>query len=89
VTVPKRNDHPNRSESLARDAIAWVVRLNSGDATLDDVERLLEWRARSRGHESAFRDAVKCWHAIGSALAVQGSTTPAQQRGRRKRKARP
>jgi transmembrane sensor len=45
------------------------MRLNSGEATLADAEQLMDWRAKSPAHESAYRDAVKCWQTIGLALA--------------------
>ncbi|MBC9879642.1 DUF4880 domain-containing protein [Bradyrhizobium sp. INPA01-394B] len=89
VTVPKRSDHSKRSGSLARDAIAWVVRLNSGDATIADAERLLKWRARSSAHESAFREAVKSWRAIGSALDELGHGGSLRRQDRPRRKTPP
>jgi len=52
---------------LIRDALAWVVRLTSGEATLIEAEQLIDWRARSPTHERAFREAMKCWRAIGYA----------------------
>ena len=51
--------------------MAWVVRLTSGDATLADAELLLDWRARSPKHEQAYRDAVKCWRALGAGLVPE------------------
>jgi transmembrane sensor len=66
---------------LIRDALAWVVRLKSGEATLEDAEQLINWRAQSQAHERAFRDAVKCWKAVGRGL-VGGEPT---RRGRRRR----
>jgi transmembrane sensor len=64
---------------LIRDALAWVVRLKSGDATLEDAEHLSNWRAQSPAHERAFRDAVKCWKAIGPAM-VDRPTRPGRRR---------
>jgi ferric-dicitrate binding protein FerR (iron transport regulator) len=55
-------------DPLIRDALAWIVRLKSGEATLADAEQLIDWRARSPAHDNAFRDALKCWRAIGPAL---------------------
>lgn len=65
----KRNDQPDRLNPLIRDALAWVVRLKSGEATFADAEHLMDWRAKSPAHETAYRDAVKFWQAIGRALA--------------------
>ena len=56
------------------------MRLKSGEATLEDAERLIDWRARSPAHERAFRDAVKCWRAIGPELLTPELTK--QQAGR-------
>jgi transmembrane sensor len=69
-------------DPLIRDALSWIVRLKSGDATRMDAERLKDWRATSPAHESAFRDAVKCWRAIGPALA---GGRPAAAAGRPRR----
>ena len=69
-TVTKRTDRYPPLDPLTRDALAWVVRLTSGDATLADAELLLDWRARSPKHERAYRDAVKCWRALGAGLGA-------------------
>jgi transmembrane sensor len=67
-------------DPLTRDALAWIVRLKSGEATLADAEQLMDWRARSPAHESAYRGAVKCWRAIGRTLAGPGPTTNQRRR---------
>lgn len=46
------------------------MRLKSGDATLDDAEQMIGWRARSPAHERAFREAVRIWQAIGRGLVA-------------------
>jgi transmembrane sensor len=79
--VTERIDRLNRLDPLIRDALAWVVRLKSGEATLADAEQLVNWRAQSPAHERAFRDAVKCWRAIGRGLVSDG---PARRRRQRK-----
>jgi ferric-dicitrate binding protein FerR (iron transport regulator) len=81
--VTKRIDHLNRLDPLIRDALAWVVRLKSGEATFEDAEQLINWRAQSPAHERAFRDAVKCWKAVGRGLV---SDYPARGSRRRKTK---
>ena len=48
-------------DPVQREAIAWVVRLTSGEATVEDAERLKTWRARSAAHEQAFRLAGATW----------------------------
>jgi transmembrane sensor len=64
------------------------MRLKSGEATLADAEQLMDWRARSPAHEGAFRDAVKCWRAIGRVLASSRPTSAARQRRKSQSKSR-
>ena len=66
-------------DPLIRDALAWIVHLKSGEATLADAEQLLDWRAESPANESAYRDAVRCWQAIGHALANDRPTATARR----------
>jgi transmembrane sensor len=58
---------PSELDPLLRQALAWVVRLNSGTATSDDAAALELWRSRSAEHEAAFRDAVRLWRNLGEA----------------------
>ena len=51
-------------DPLLRDALAWVVRLHSGDATVGDAEALQQWRRSGPRHEQAFRDAVRLWRSF-------------------------
>jgi ferric-dicitrate binding protein FerR (iron transport regulator) len=67
--VAKRTNRTDRLDPLTRDALAWVMLLKSGEATLADSRQLMDWRTKSPVHERAFRDAVRCWKAIGHALA--------------------
>jgi transmembrane sensor len=53
-------------DALQDEAIAWVVLLTSGEATLDDAARLKAWRARSPAHENAFRVASAAWRGAGT-----------------------
>ena len=52
---------------LLREALAWVIRLHSSVATLDDAEVLAQWRGRGPEYDAAFRDAVRLWRAFGEA----------------------
>jgi ferric-dicitrate binding protein FerR (iron transport regulator) len=81
--VTKRIDPPNRLDPLIREALAWVVRLKSGEATLEDAEQLVKWRTQSPAHERAFYDAVRCWKAIGQGLVRE---LPIRRGRRRKTK---
>jgi ferric-dicitrate binding protein FerR (iron transport regulator) len=84
--VTKRTDHANHLDPLIREALAFVVRMKSGEATLADAEQLVDWRAESPEHERAFRDAVRCWQLIGRSLVSEPGAGPA--RPRRKTKSR-
>jgi transmembrane sensor len=52
---------------LLKEALAWVIRLHSGEATQEDGAAVKRWRQQSEEHEQAFRDAVKLWRAFGDA----------------------
>lgn len=56
-------------EALKKEALAWIVRLTSGEATTDDRDALMRWRARSLDNEHAFREATRLWKDLGPALA--------------------
>lgn len=51
-------------DPLMRAAIAWVVRLRSGEATQDDLQALQAWRKQSPEHEEAFRQAAVLWRDL-------------------------
>ncbi|MGO9673700.1 MAG: FecR domain-containing protein [Methylocella sp.] len=65
MTAP--DEFPAELEALLTEALAWVIRLHSGDATSDDADALGQWRGRSPEHEAAFRDAVSLWRTFGDA----------------------
>ena len=52
---------------LRREAIDWVHRLASGQATSEDAETLKRWRAKSPAHEAAFAAASGIWKDFGPA----------------------
>lgn len=62
MTEPDDNFHD--IDPLMRDAIAWVVRLRSGEATKADLAVIRQWRARSPEHEKAFRQAALMWRDL-------------------------
>jgi len=86
LTVAKRSNSDDRLDPLIRDALAWIVRLKSGEATVADAEQLVDWRTKSPAHERAFRDAVKDWNAIGRALVSQQSRSHGRSRSRKVRR---
>lgn len=57
-------DEMGDRDLLMRDAIAWVVRLHSGEATTDDLEAIAHWRQLSPDHDEAFREAVRLWRGL-------------------------
>jgi transmembrane sensor len=68
-------------DPLTREAIGWLVRLRSGEATTADAAEFRRWRSQSSEHEAALKHAIKLWntfekaarksHGMGSG---QGST---------------
>lgn len=58
-------------ETLRQEATAFIARITSGEATGADAEALAAWRATSRMHEEAFRDAARLWKRLGPALEAK------------------
>jgi transmembrane sensor len=54
--------------SLTREAIAWLLRLTSGEATVEDAEEFKRWHGQSPEHAAAWSEAVRLWRALGPAL---------------------
>lgn len=73
------SDHGIRGslDPLQREAIGWVARLTSGDATAADAESLRAWRALSPAHEEAFRLASAIWREAGQV----GASSPVSRSG--------
>ncbi|WP_316203254.1 FecR family protein [Bradyrhizobium sp. SZCCHNS3051] len=61
------DDSQSDKDQTLRQALAWVIRLHSGEATSDDATALTSWRQRSPEHEAAFRQAVTLWRGFGDA----------------------
>jgi transmembrane sensor len=57
------------TDSLAREAQAWVTHLTSGEATAADAEALNRWRRTSRAHRRAFAEANLLWEKLQLAAA--------------------
>lgn len=57
-------DESRDLDPLMRDALAWVVRLRSGEATKADLAAIRQWRALSPDHEEAFRQAALLWRSL-------------------------
>ncbi|MGO4717015.1 FecR family protein [Bradyrhizobium sp. 2TAF24] len=53
--------------ALQAEALAWVRRLTSGEATTADAAALRQWCARSPAHAAALSEARQFWDAFGPA----------------------
>ncbi len=58
---------PQEKELLEQEARAWIGRLVSGDATVNDLEAAKSWRSQSASHEVAFTEAARLWDRLGPA----------------------
>lgn len=67
-------DEKAELDPLTREAIAWVVRLTSGEATAMDATALRKWRDTSSEHEAAFRRAAKLWRDFEAVAAKQAQS---------------
>ncbi|MEW6645033.1 MAG: FecR domain-containing protein [Pseudomonadota bacterium] len=52
---------------VEHEAIAWVQKLASGEATPEDLAALKVWRAQSPQHSAAFAEARQVWSRLGAA----------------------
>ena len=55
---------------VEHEAVAWVQKLASGEATADDVDALKRWCAQSPEHAAAFAEAKRVWGRVGAAGRV-------------------
>ncbi len=58
---------------LQREALDWLLRVTSGDATVGELRQFEAWRARSEAHAEAYRGALGIWQS----LEVAGRETAA------------
>lgn len=85
---------PPQLDSLLDEAIAWIVRLKTGEPTRDEFDAFKRWRAQSPAHEAAFRRAAQIHQRAGivaGRLTAPGRTAGvaglASRRGRVSRRA--
>jgi len=62
-----------------REALAWVTKLRSGDATKADLQALQEWRHRTPDHDEAFRQAARLWGDLKQVAGVIRATRQSNQ----------
>lgn len=60
---------PPPLDPLVEEALAWLVRLNSGEETADDWTAYEDWKAISAGYRAAATRAEQLWVNLGPALA--------------------
>lgn len=65
-----------KRKTLKREALAWVVRLTSGEATRADAQALQAWRGQSPAHEQAYREAARLWRLTRQAAGSGGHVSP-------------
>jgi transmembrane sensor len=65
-------------EDLADEAMAWVLRLTSGEADARDQADFVAWRSQSPLHARALADARELWTDLGPALVVDQERRLAQ-----------
>lgn len=66
------SERPDVSDRLRRDAVTWVQRLLSGQATAADGDALRDWLAGDAARAAAFAEARGAWTALGAARQVAG-----------------
>ncbi len=59
--------------SLSDQALVWVVRLHSGEASPDDRRAYMQWRDSSPHHDAAARQAEQLW-SFGGSISTEKAT---------------
>lgn len=62
--MPTSHRFDKERERLEQEAVAWMVRLHSGEMTESDRRALGEWRSRNDSHDQAFRKVAHLWHRL-------------------------
>jgi transmembrane sensor len=71
VKQPKTYSICDETDTLSNvdaEAVAWVVRLTSGDASAAERVAFEQWRVESPAHDKAFSEAWKLWSGLGNVL---------------------
>jgi transmembrane sensor len=69
--MPDQQDSEPELSPLTREAIAWMLRLTSGDAMVEDADAFKQWYGQGPDHGAAWSNAVRLWRALGPALREQ------------------
>lgn len=62
--MPQSHRFDDGQERFEQEAVAWLVRLHSGETTESDRHAASEWRSRSDAHEHAFRKVERLWRNL-------------------------
>ncbi len=62
--MPEPHHFNDGQERLEQEAVAWMVRLHSGETTESDRHTVSEWRSRSEAHERAFQKVERLWRSL-------------------------
>ena len=52
---------------LQREALDWLLRVTSGEATVGELQQFEAWRGQSEVHAKAYRSALGIWHSLEAA----------------------
>lgn len=63
-----RNASVSNISALSDQAIDWVIRLHSGQASEQDFAQAEQWRQRSDSHRKALAEAEQLWQEMGEVL---------------------
>lgn len=73
-------DHDAMHDAIEARALAWLIWLRSGEATVADVRAYRHWRARSPEHARAANELARLWQALGALAEIPGVRT-SERRG--------
>lgn len=76
-SMPLSSRVGNVTTALRSEAQSWLLRLTSGQATIDDAEAFRCWRDLSTDHAKAFAEMHRLWQLLApAARAVKQRETP-------------
>lgn len=67
------DDNARSLDPLTEEALAWLVRLHSGEESEDDWQRYHDWKAETPANRDASRRAEDMWSRLGPALRRKGT----------------
>jgi transmembrane sensor len=71
-----QGEHHDGADDLRQEACAWVMRMQSAEATSADAAELLRWRSASPEHAKALREAVRLRRLIVAAGTNLRASSP-------------